>query len=192
MCSHTLIHTYILQTKIHQQICLLEIHKLFVIFRLNMINQDLKEYSEFFTSQGIGIINASAFGSGLLSGSESFPPWHPATPVIKDMCVQAAIMCKLNGVSLSDLALEWALNQDVAQTTLISVTSLEQLKQNLAICSHLSGSHDSGRHQQDDIKEQVRLLFGAILCTHWENIEVNKYWCKMKHLGVSQICDSSG
>ena len=43
---------------------------------------------------GIGIINASAIGMGLLS-NRGAPEWHPAQNDIKNACKQAAQYCQV-------------------------------------------------------------------------------------------------
>lgn len=44
--------------------------------------------------RGIGIINASPIGMGLLS-NQGPPDWHPATKDIKDACAKVASFCRV-------------------------------------------------------------------------------------------------
>jgi hypothetical protein len=48
----------------------------------------------FLQEKGIGIINASPIGMGLLS-NRGPPLWHPATQEIKDACAKASTYCKV-------------------------------------------------------------------------------------------------
>ena len=150
-----------------------------------MVNQDLLDYAEFFASRGIGLINASAFGMGILSGSETFPNWHPASDMTKAVCKEAAILCRNHNQDLSCLALEWALSQKVVQTTLVSMVSREELNKNLKICLDTSKQKASS----DWLKEAVESLINRLVCTHWENVEDIEYWAKLKQIGASQPCD---
>ena len=150
-----------------------------------MVNQDLLDYADFFASRGIGLINASAFGMGILSGSDTFPSWHPASDMTKDVCKEAAILCRNNKQELSSMALEWALSQKVVQTTVVSIVSREELNKNLKICLDTSIQKKSS----DSLKETVESLINRLVCTHWENVEDIEYWAKLKQIGGSQSCD---
>ena len=62
---------------------------------------DFEDEFSFFTSRGIGLINASPVGMGLLTQS-SVPLWHPAPEVTKRACSQAASFCLEKGYSLRE------------------------------------------------------------------------------------------
>lgn len=47
-----------------------------------------------FKERGVGVINASAIGMGLLS-TRGPAVWHPAQQDIKDACNQAALFCQV-------------------------------------------------------------------------------------------------
>ena len=51
--------------------------------------------------RGIGIINASAIGMGLLS-NRGAPDWHPAQNDIKEACKEAAQFCQVNIIRSSE------------------------------------------------------------------------------------------
>ena len=57
--------------------------------------------------KGIGIINGSPFGSGLLSGREA-PDWHPATAEDRRLFREARALCERQGVPISKLALQFS------------------------------------------------------------------------------------
>ncbi|WAQ94775.1 GALDH-like protein [Mya arenaria] len=68
-----------------------------------MNDNSLQGYMPFFKERGVGVINASAIGMGLLS-SRGPAAWHPATPDIKTTCADAAMYCQNEGVDISRLA----------------------------------------------------------------------------------------
>ncbi|XP_055959368.1 uncharacterized protein LOC126831473 isoform X2 [Patella vulgata] len=58
-----------------------------------MFDSSIQDYIPYFKEKGLGILNASPIGMGLLC--ESGPPkWHPAKNQIKDNCQKAAKYCK--------------------------------------------------------------------------------------------------
>ena len=69
--------------------------------------------------KGIGIINGSPFGSGLLSGREA-PDWHPATEADRRLFREAAALCEQHGVPISKLALQFSSQNPDLPTTLFS------------------------------------------------------------------------
>ncbi|MDR4945152.1 aldo/keto reductase [Neobacillus cucumis] len=78
----------------------------------------------------IGLINASPLSMGLLS-SRPVPDWHPADQEIRKICKQAADFCAGNGVDLSKLAIQYAVQNELIPTTLVSTASVENIKKNI-------------------------------------------------------------
>ncbi|XP_052248000.1 uncharacterized protein LOC127856053 isoform X2 [Dreissena polymorpha] len=87
--------------------------------RGSMNDNSLQEYMPFFKERGVGVINASALGMGLLS-NRGPASWHPAQDDIKDACAEAAKYCKDRNVDISRLALKFTLGQPGVASTLIS------------------------------------------------------------------------
>ena len=83
--------------------------------------------------KGIGIINASPFASGLLSGREA-PIWHPATASEREFFRLAAALCEQRGTSISKLALQFSSQNPDFPTTLFSSTRAESVRRNVAWC----------------------------------------------------------
>jgi aryl-alcohol dehydrogenase-like predicted oxidoreductase len=81
--------------------------------------------------KGIGIINGSPFGSGLLSGREA-PDWHPATAKDRRLLREAAEFCSSRGVPISKLALQFSSQNHEFPTTLFSSTRPESVRRNVA------------------------------------------------------------
>ena len=80
--------------------------------------------------KGIGIINGSPFGSGLLSGREA-PDWHPATETERELFREAAALCKRRGAPISKLALQFSSQNPDFPTTLFSSTRADSVRRNL-------------------------------------------------------------
>ena len=81
--------------------------------------------------KGIGIINGSPFGSGLLSGREA-PGWHPATAAERRFFREASVLCEQQGVPISKLALQFSSQNPAFPTTLFSSTRSESVRRNVA------------------------------------------------------------
>lgn len=79
---------------------------------------------------GVGVINASALGMGLLS-VDGPQPWHPAAPEIKAAAKAAAELCKARGTDLSLLALAWVVREKRVATTLVGMARRSEVDKNL-------------------------------------------------------------
>jgi aryl-alcohol dehydrogenase-like predicted oxidoreductase len=76
----------------------------------NTMFQDLLPYLQ---SKGVGIINAAPFSARLLTNAP-LPPWHKATPLIRETCQKAAQHCASAGVDIAQLALQFSIaNPDI-------------------------------------------------------------------------------
>lgn len=80
--------------------------------------------------RGVGIINASPLGMGLLT-DDGPPPWHPADAQIKEASKKAARLCRERGADLSTLALAFVLREKRLATTLVGMTSRAEVDRNL-------------------------------------------------------------
>src|SRR5207248_9647874 len=90
----------------------------------------LAQLIPFLKERGIGVINASPLGMGLLS-SRGAPAWHPAPPRVKEICAQAAQHCASRGVPIEKLAIQFSLaNPDIA-TTLVGSASSQNMRRNI-------------------------------------------------------------
>ena len=81
--------------------------------------------------KGIGIINGSPFGSGLLSGREA-PAWHPASEAERRVFREAAALCEKRGVPIGKLALQFSSQNPDFPTTLFSSARPESVRRNVA------------------------------------------------------------
>ena len=62
---------------------------------------DLLDELDFFRDHGIGVINASPAGSGLLRRND-IPAWHVAPPLLKEAAIKAADYCHERGVNIGN------------------------------------------------------------------------------------------
>ena len=82
-------------------------------------------------AKGIGIINASPFASGLLSGREA-PSWHPASEADRRLFREAAALCQGRGVPINKLAFQFSSQHPTFPTTLFSTTRTASVRHNVA------------------------------------------------------------
>jgi aryl-alcohol dehydrogenase-like predicted oxidoreductase len=81
--------------------------------------------------KGIGVINASPFGSGLLT-DRGPADWHPANAEQRAVFKQAADFCREHGHSISQLALQFSSQHPDISTTMFSSASSESVQRNVA------------------------------------------------------------
>ena len=58
--------------------------------------------------KGVGLMNAAPFSARLLT-SAPLPPWHKATPKVREIAKQAADHCTSRGIDIAQLALQYSL-----------------------------------------------------------------------------------
>ncbi|HEX4055147.1 MAG TPA: aldo/keto reductase [Tepidisphaeraceae bacterium] len=81
--------------------------------------------------RGVGVINASPLGMGLLS-NRGTPSWHPAPEEVKETCARAAAHCRVRGASIEKLAVQFSLtNPDIA-TTVVGSANPKNMERNIA------------------------------------------------------------
>ena len=81
-------------------------------------------------TKGIGIINGSPFGSGLLT-DRGPADWHPATPEKRKIFRDASAFCRQQGVPISKLALQFSSQHTEIPTTLFSSARAESVQRNV-------------------------------------------------------------
>lgn len=81
-------------------------------------------------SRGIGIINASPVGMGLLT-PQGPPDWHPADEEIKAACRKALEFCQSKGKDLTKLAVQFAVENQAIATTLVGTRRSANIEKNL-------------------------------------------------------------
>lgn len=81
--------------------------------------------------RGIGVINASPFASGLLTGGP-VADWHPADAEARALFVRAARFCEERGASIAKVAFQFASQNHPFQTTMFSTARVSSVRRNLA------------------------------------------------------------
>jgi len=82
-------------------------------------------------AKNIGMINASPFASGLLTGGK-IADWHPANTEERTLFAEAAAFCERQGSSIAKLAFQFACQQSPFHTTMFSTARTSSLERNLA------------------------------------------------------------
>ena len=81
--------------------------------------------------KGIGLINGSPLNMRALT-AKGAPVWHPAPVEALDLALRAAQHCRRRGVDISELAMQFALAHEYVSTTLVGMSSMAHVAQNLA------------------------------------------------------------
>lgn len=81
-------------------------------------------------AKGVGIVNGSPFGSGLLT-DRGAPDWHPVTAEQRALFSRAAKLCSDRGTSISKLALQFSSQHLGVPTTLFSTARVSSVDRNL-------------------------------------------------------------
>lgn len=81
-------------------------------------------------AKDIGLINASPFGSGLLT-DRGPADWHPATRADREIFRIAANFCREAGTSIGQLALQFSSQHPEIPTTLFSSASADSVTRNV-------------------------------------------------------------
>lgn len=97
-------------------------------FELN--DTALADHIPLFKRCGVGIINASPLGMGLLS-NRGTPDWHPAPKELKEVCARAAAHCKARGASIEKLAVQYSLSNPEITTTIVGSADPANMLRNI-------------------------------------------------------------
>jgi L-galactose dehydrogenase len=96
------------------------------------LNDDsLEGLIPYLRGKGVGIINASPTGMGLLT-PQGAPNWHPASKVIIDGCRHAVEYCHKRGIDIVKLAIQFSCAQPDIATTLVSTARPSNIRDNIA------------------------------------------------------------
>ncbi|MDD2763551.1 MAG: aldo/keto reductase [Opitutaceae bacterium] len=82
-------------------------------------------------ARGIGLINASPFGMGLLT-DRGPADWHPATPAQRAVFQRAAAYCTSRGTTIARLAMQFSSQHPEIPTTLFSSSNPDSVRRNVA------------------------------------------------------------
>ena len=95
------------------------------------LNDDaLTDYLDYFENKGVGVINASPFGMGLLS-QRGVPDWHPAPKALVEACQKAVQHCLARHYPIEKLAIQYSVSNPRIASTLFSSANPENVKKNI-------------------------------------------------------------
>lgn len=99
--------------------------------RYDLLVQDLdRMLTPLAQSRSIGLINASPLHMGLLSPTQP-PDWHPAPAAIRAAGVRAREIAFAHGRDLTEVALRFCLAHPYVSSTLVGMSTVQQLEANL-------------------------------------------------------------
>ncbi len=93
-------------------------------------NRSLEPWLDDFAAEGVGVMNASPLGMGLLT-SRGVPAWHLAPSTVVAACTEAAALCAARGADIAKLALQFAIRAPVA-TTVVGSADAANIARNVA------------------------------------------------------------
>jgi L-galactose dehydrogenase len=127
--------------------------------RYTLLDRALLDVAPFFEALGIGIMNASPLGMGLLT-QRSAPAWHPAPQALRDACAAAATLCAARGVDLAQVALRFAVEPAEFATTFVGSASPDDMARNVAWALQPT---------DPDLVRDVERLLAPVLNTAWSS-----------------------
>ncbi len=108
----------------------------FCHYELN--DTSLGDMIPYLQEKGVGIINASPTGMGLLT-RRGAPDWHMASAAIREGCRKAVQHCDAKGVDIVRLALQFACDNEAIASTLVGSANPDNIRANIA---HLEAPFD--------------------------------------------------
>ena len=90
----------------------------------------LRQLAPAWRQRGVGVISASPLSMGLLTPVP--PDWHPAPPELRAAALRAVEHCNENDADLPFLAMQFALRDPPADSTMTGTSRLAKLEANLA------------------------------------------------------------
>jgi len=91
----------------------------------------LESLLPYFREKGVGVINASPTGMGLLT-PRGVPSWHPAPPVLVAGARRAVEYCQSVGADVVKLAIQFAIAHPGIATTLVGSANPDNIRRNIA------------------------------------------------------------
>lgn len=85
-------------------------------------------------AHGVGVLNASPLGMGLLT-NQGPQPWHPGGDDVKAACRAAAELCKSRGADISFLGMQFCFAEGRIPSTVSGAATVEELQTNLRAMS---------------------------------------------------------
>ncbi|XP_013144949.1 PREDICTED: L-galactose dehydrogenase-like [Papilio polytes] len=133
-----------------------------------LFDNRLQNYTNYFKSKRVAVINAAATGMGLLS-NKGPQPWHPASDDIKAICKRASDYCKSKNVELARIASWFTLNQPGIDVNICGFFNVEQMVDTLDLL-------ESGLSEHEKIVlSEVQTRYFDKVTLHWDDVELPAY-----------------
>lgn len=100
----------------------------FCHYELN--DTSLESLLPYFQQRGVGVINASPTGMGLLT-PRGVPSWHPAPAALVEGARRAVEYCRSVGADIVKLAIQFAIAHPGIATTLVGSANPENIRRNI-------------------------------------------------------------
>src|SRR5690606_38172717 len=91
-------------------------------------NTMLADLVPYLQAKGVGIMNAAPFSARLLTNA-SLPPWHKATSRVREVCRQAAERCRVRGVDIAQLALQFSIRHPDLTTCITGSANPDRVRE---------------------------------------------------------------
>src|SRR5215212_8678082 len=89
-------------------------------------NTMLADLVPYLKSKGVGIMNAAPFSARLLTNSP-LPPWHKATPEVREVSKRAAEHCAKKGSDIAKMALQFSIRDPDMATCITGSASPQRI-----------------------------------------------------------------
>jgi len=100
-------------------------------------NNNKISFASFCYDNSIGLMAAAPYSMGLLT-SKGHQPWHPASLDLRFACKETQLYCDRYQVSLSSLALLYALSQPAIACTIVGMGSIDEVDHACTIACRFS------------------------------------------------------
>ena len=106
-------------------------------------------------AKGVGIINASPTGMGILT-ERGAPEWHPGSAALLAASAKAIKLCQSRGVDVTEIALQFAIDHPSIVSTLVGTANPQNIEKNVRWAEHKADR---------ELTAEIRALFAGIDCT---------------------------
>jgi L-galactose dehydrogenase len=115
---------------------IIETHELDVTLsycHYNLLNTTLNdELVPAVKAKQMGLINGSVTHMGILT-NQGPPPWHPAPILVKQIGRDVAAFCRRQGAHVAHLAIQFALQNDAVDVTLLGTRTVAELNESVKL-----------------------------------------------------------
>lgn len=117
----------------------------------------LSDLLPYLKQKQVGIFNSAPLAMRLL-GDAGPPDWHPAPPLLKQKCAEAAALCRARGTELGRLALRFAMAHPDIHTHVLGTASPRRVLANLA---------DAAAPLDHDLLQRVQEILAPVRNLGW-------------------------